>query len=82
MSSSEWTGTDHVADRGHASGHPTTAVERRTHTSRGLLGLVRRQPLGVFFALAFAISWLPYPFYVLGVLPRPLFLPLDPWWPP
>ena len=45
---------------------------------RGGSSASSRQPLGVFFALAFAISWLPYPFYVLGVLPRPLFLPFGP----
>ena len=78
MSSSEWSDIDHVAERGDAGASPTDAAERRTQAPRGLIGLVHRQPLGVFFALAFVISWLPYPFYVLGVLPRPLFLPFGP----
>jgi len=78
MYSSEWTDTDQLAERGGASGPPTAARDRRTHTSRGLLGLARRKPLSVFFTLAFIMSWLPYPIYVLGLLPEPLFLPFGP----
>lgn len=43
-----------------------------------LRGLTRRQPLVVFFILAFVISWLPYPAYVAGWLADPLFLPFGP----
>ena len=78
MSSSKRSDTDHLAERGDAGPAPTAAAEPRTQTPRGLIGLTRRQPLSVFFVLAFAISWLPYPFYVLGLLPGPLFLPFGP----
>ena len=78
MASSKRSDTDHLAERGDPGPSPTVAAEPRTQTSRGLIGLTRRQPLSVFFALAFAISWLPYPFYVFGLLPGPLFLPFGP----
>ena len=78
MASPKRSDADHLAEHGDTGPGPTAAAEPRTQTGRGLIGLTRRQPLSVFFVLAFAISWLPYPFYVFGLLPGPLFLPFGP----
>jgi membrane protease YdiL (CAAX protease family) len=39
---------------------------------------MRRRPLISFFVLAFAIGWLPWPFYAAGILPGTNFLPIAP----
>ncbi len=39
---------------------------------------VRRHRLLVFFVLAYAISWAPWPGYALGWTPAPAFLPVGP----
>ena len=78
MASSKRSDADHLPEHGDPGPPPTVAAAPRTQTSQGLIGLTRRHPLSVFFALAFAISWLPYPFYASGLLPGPLFLPFGP----
>lgn len=44
----------------------------------GLAHLIRRHPTVAFFVIAFAIGWLPWPFYAAGLLPDTNFLPIGP----
>jgi hypothetical protein len=39
---------------------------------------IRRHRLTAFFVLAYAIAWAGWPFWALGLLPEPLFLPCGP----
>ena len=36
------------------------------------MSVVRRYPLIIFFVLAYAFSWWPWPLYILGLAPSPI----------
>ena len=39
---------------------------------------IRRHRLTAFFVLAYAFAWAGWPFWAIGLLPEPLFLPCGP----